>query len=44
MKNQELAEEALFRDEIKERGIYWAASETWKLRRQVKSLAQADQR
>jgi hypothetical protein len=33
-----IAEEALVRDEIKQRGTYWAASEIWKLRRQVKSL------
>jgi hypothetical protein len=36
--DRELAEEALVRDEIKDRGTYWAASEIWKLRRQVKSL------
>ena len=36
--DRELADEALVRDEIKQRGTYWAASEIWKLRRQVKSL------
>jgi hypothetical protein len=36
--DREIAEEALVRDEIKQRGSYWAASEIWKLRRQVKSL------
>jgi hypothetical protein len=36
--DREFAEQALVRDEIKERGTYWAASEIWKSRRQVKSL------
>jgi hypothetical protein len=36
--DRELAEEAEVREEIKKRGTYWAASEIWKLRRQVKSL------
>ena len=35
---RELAEEAEVREEIKRRGSYWAASEIWKLRRQVKAL------
>jgi hypothetical protein len=34
----EFAEEKLVRDEIQQRGTYWAASEIWKLRRQVKAL------
>jgi hypothetical protein len=36
--DRELAEQAEVRDEIKQRGSYWAASEIWKLRRQVKAL------
>jgi hypothetical protein len=32
------AEQAEVRDEIKQRGTYWAASEIWKLRRQVSAL------
>jgi hypothetical protein len=36
--DRELAEQAEVRDEIKQRGSYWAASELWKLRRQVKAL------
>ena len=36
--NRELAEKSLVRDEIKDRGTYWAASEIWKPRRQVKAL------
>ena len=35
---RELAEEALVRDEIKQRGTYWAAREIYKLRRSVASL------
>jgi hypothetical protein len=35
---RELAEQAEVRDEIKQRGTVWAASEIWKLRRQVRSL------
>jgi hypothetical protein len=35
---RELAEEAEVREEIKQHGKYWAASEIWKLRRQVKAL------
>ncbi|MGY2920543.1 Mg2+ and Co2+ transporter CorA [Bradyrhizobium sp. USDA 3262] len=38
---RELAEEDAVRDEIKQRGTYWAASEIWKLRRQVASLRRA---
>jgi hypothetical protein len=38
---RELAEEALVRDEIAQRGTYWAAREIWKLRRQVASLRKA---
>jgi hypothetical protein len=36
--DREVAGKALVRDEIKQRGFYWAASEIWKLRRQVKAL------
>jgi hypothetical protein len=36
--DREVADEALIRDEIKQRGTYSAASEIWRLRRQVKSL------
>ena len=36
--DRELAEEAEVREEIRQRGTYWAASEIWKLRRQVASL------
>jgi hypothetical protein len=36
--DRELAEQAEVRDEIKQRGSYWAASEIWKMRRQVKAL------
>ena len=36
--DRELAEEALVREEIGQRGTYWAASEIWKLRRQVAAL------
>lgn len=35
---QEIAEENLVRDEIKQKGTYWAGSEIWKLRRQIASL------
>lgn len=35
---REMDEEALVRDEIKQRGTWWAGSEIWKLRRQVQSL------
>jgi hypothetical protein len=35
---RELAEEAEVREEIKQHGTYWAASEIWKLRCQVKAL------
>jgi hypothetical protein len=34
----EADERALVRDEIKQRGTYWAGEEIWKLRRQVRSL------
>jgi hypothetical protein len=34
--DRELAEEAEVREEIGQRGTYWAASEIWKLRRQLK--------
>jgi hypothetical protein len=36
--DRELAEEALVCDEIKQRGSNWAASEIYKLRRQVRAL------
>ena len=36
--DREFAEQAEVRDEIKQRGTYWAASEIWKLRGQVKAL------
>jgi hypothetical protein len=36
--DREREEQALVRDEIKQRGSYWAASEIWLLRRQVKAL------
>ncbi|MGY3392970.1 hypothetical protein ACVWW6_005561 [Bradyrhizobium sp. USDA 3311] len=36
--DRELAEEAEVREEIKQKGTYWAAGEIWKLRRQVASL------
>jgi hypothetical protein len=35
---REFAEEALVREEIQRRGTHWAASEIWKLRRQVAAL------
>lgn len=36
--DRELAEEAEVREEIPQRGTYWAASEIWKLRRQAATL------
>ena len=36
--DRELAEQAEVREEIKQRGTYWAAREIWTLRRQVASL------
>ena len=36
--DREFSEQAEVREEIKQRGSYWAASEIWKLRRQVKAL------
>lgn len=36
--DREIAEENLVRDEIKQKGTYWAGSEIWTLRRQVKAL------
>jgi hypothetical protein len=36
--DREIAEENVVRDEIKQKGTYWAGSEIWKLRRQVQSL------
>ncbi|MBV9171570.1 MAG: hypothetical protein JOZ81_15960 [Chloroflexi bacterium] len=45
---RELAEEAEVREEIKQRGTYWAAGEIWRLRRQVgalrKRLSEHDER
>lgn len=35
---REMAEEAEVRQEIKQKGTYWAAGEIWKLRRQVAAL------
>lgn len=35
---RDLAQEALVRDEIKQRGTYWAAGEIYSLRRQVAAL------
>ncbi|MBP1297421.1 hypothetical protein [Bradyrhizobium elkanii] len=39
--DREFAEQSIVRDEIGRRGTYWAASEIWKLRRQVASLRRA---
>jgi len=36
--DREMAEEALVRDEIRQRGTYWAAAELCSLRRQIKVL------
>ena len=38
---RELEQEAEVREEIKQRGTYWAAAEIFKLRRQVRSLRQS---
>lgn len=40
---RELEEESAVRDEIKQRGTYWAAREIWTLRRQVAALRRAQQ-
>jgi len=36
--DREWAEKIEVRDEIKQKGTYWAAGEIWKLRRQVAAL------
>lgn len=44
MMQREFDEQDACREEIKERGTYWAGREIWELRRQVKQLKTAAKR